>query len=77
MMLLLRPLMGRRRQVQIAEALASYREDTRRVLTVEQLEELRRRALNGENVLELANEYGISNSLAYHIRNGYTYKMLD
>jgi hypothetical protein len=77
LMLRLRSLMGQRRQVQITEALASHMEDARRVLTVAQLEELRRRALNGENMLELASEYGISRSLAYHIKNGYTYKMLD
>jgi hypothetical protein len=73
-MVLLRPLMGKRRQSQIDKAIACYQEDTRKVLSSLQMEELRQRALNGENVLKLATEYGISKSLAYYIRNGYTYK---
>jgi hypothetical protein len=73
-MTLLRPLMGQRRQMQIDKAIACYQEDTRKSLTPLQIEELRQRALNGENVLNLAREYGISKSLAYYIRNGYTYK---
>jgi hypothetical protein len=73
-MTLLRPLMGKRRQAQIAKAIACYQEDTRKSLTPQQMDELRQRALNGENVLKLAREYGISKSLAYYIRNGYAYK---
>lgn len=72
-MTMLRPLMGKRRQGQIDRAIASF-SDNRRVLTPEQMEEIRRRSQNGESVLKLAKEYGISKSLAYYIRGGYTYK---
>jgi hypothetical protein len=72
-MMLLCPLMGKRRQGQIDRAIASF-SDLRRALTPEKMEEIRRRSQNGENVLELAKEYGISKSLAYYIRGGYTYK---
>lgn len=73
-MKLLRPLMGERRQGQIDKALACYNGDTRKVITLEQIEDIRNRSQNGENVLTLAREYGISKSLAYAIRNGYTHK---
>lgn len=73
-MKLLRPLMGERRQGQIDKALACYNGDTRKVITPEQIEAIRSRSQNGENVLTLAREYGISKSLAYAIRNGYRHK---
>jgi hypothetical protein len=64
------PLMGKRRQMQIEAAIADYNGDRRLKLTPEQVEELRQRARNGENVLELAKEFGVSKSLAYGIRQG-------
>jgi hypothetical protein len=73
LMTLIRPLMGKRRQAQIDRAIARY-SDKCRVLAPEKLEEIRYRSQSGENVLKLAEEYGISKSLAYYIRGGYTYK---
>jgi len=74
LMTLLRPLMGQRRQRQLDRAIADYKGDNRRALTDEQIEEIRRRSQDGENVLELAKEFRISKSLAYYIRSGYIYK---
>lgn len=74
LMTMLKPMMGERRQAQIDKAVATYRDEKHRALTPEQMEELRHRSQNGESVLELAKEYGISKSLAYYIKGGYTYK---
>jgi hypothetical protein len=69
LMRMLRPLMGLRRQGQIDAALASYQGDQLHALTPERRAELKRRLSNGENVLQLANEFGVSKSYAYNLRN--------
>ncbi len=68
LMKLLRPLMGARRQSQIDHAIACYVRDNRLVLEGERLESIKRRLQNGEHVITLANEFGVSKSYAYLIR---------
>ena len=70
----LRPLMGQRRQSEIDRAVASYQGDRRKVVTPEQIEEIRERIHNGESPLKLAKEYKISKSLAYMIKDGYEHR---
>lgn len=74
---LLYPMMGQRRQTQMQRALDSYRYDVHRALTEDQMEALRTRARNGESPFHLAKEFGISKTLAYYIKDGYTYKCND
>jgi hypothetical protein len=69
-MQLLRPLMGNRRQEQIDNALACYQGDARYALPTDTVEKLRRRSRNGENVLRLAREFGVSKSYVYYIKRG-------
>jgi hypothetical protein len=69
-MKLLYPLMGQRRREQIDKALAGYKGDARYVLPQEQVEELKRRLQNGEHVITLAKEFGVSKSYAYYIKSG-------
>ncbi len=66
----LRPLMGTRRQTQIDNAIASYKGDQLHALSPERRAELQQRARSGENVLELAKEFGVSKSYSYYVRNG-------
>lgn len=73
-MTVLRPLMGQRRQTQIDRALAGYSGDNRRKLTPEPIEAIRQRCQNGESLIPLAKEFGVSKSLIHYIKLGHRYK---
>ncbi len=84
LMILLRPLMGQRRQGQIDAAISSYNAGAaldarrnRRALTDNQVREARRRYRAGESGSALAQEYGLFNTGFYRMLNGETYSDVD
>lgn len=72
-MVMLKPLMGERRQSQIDAALTAaepYRPGDGPKLSFEQAREIRLRFCAGERAIDLAAEFGVSKWLVYRIYEG-------
>lgn len=70
----LRPLMGLRRTKQIDRATASYKSNSQTLLNLEKATDIRRRAVSGEPMSELAAEFGVSYCTIKKIKYGETWK---
>ena len=73
----LRPLMGKRRQEQIARAVASYAPDPRRLLSDELAREALRMLARGDSVRDVAERLGTSIWCIYDLRLGRTHTHLS